>query len=293
MAIPPVTFNLTDTLSHLLTSIEGGRADMKAAMALLVAFNDTKERHASALKRLQDFAGSGSLANEELAGHRSEVEMLSKQLDDQWRSYKSATAFLVPFVDALNLLLQRLPVEWGKYRDALAELRVGVDGAWMEPPTSPDLVTLELRLSEMLNRARSEKNRAGTQQVQVRPLPMPNDAAWRDIRIRLLSDHQFQVFVRESQLPPTSFEEAGFADRRGRQAKKPIAAWTTLLELARNEGRLTRPSMSDSPGMRSAFEKRIEEIRHRFKMLFGFPDDPFHPFADDEYRLIPKISSNI
>jgi len=266
---------------------------MKAAMPLLVAFNDTKERHDSAFKRLQDFASSGSLANEELAGHRAEFEKLSKQLDDQWRSYKSATAFLVPFGDALKLLLQRLPLkpEWDKYRDALSELRVGVDGAWMEPPTSPDLVTLELRLGEMLNRARSEQNPAATQRVQVRPLPMPNGAAWRDIKIRLLSEHQFQVFVRGNQLPPTSFEEAGFADRRGRQAKKPIAAWTTLLDLARNEGTLTRPSMSP-PGPRSAFEKRIEEIRHRFKMLFGFPDDPFLPFAGNEYRLIPRISSN-
>ncbi len=51
-------------------------------------------------------------------------------------------------------------------------------------------------------------------------------------------------------------------------------------------------SAADAKRTRTAREKRIEEIRERFKLLFGLSDDPFHPIASGEYRLIAKIRTN-
>jgi hypothetical protein len=126
------------------------------------------------------------------------------------------------------------------------------------------------------------------QRLLISRLAVPGGITWKDVAIRFLSERQFQASAKGITLPPTNFEEAGFADRRSKRARKPTEAWTVLIALAREGGSLKRPSFGARN--RPAFEKRIEEIRERLKTLFGLDSDPFHPLDHEEYRLIPKIS---
>ena len=56
------------------------------------------------------------------------------------------------------------------------------------------------------------------QRLLIPRLPVPAGITWNDVTIRFLSELRFQASAKGCILPPTNFEEAGFADRRGKHA---------------------------------------------------------------------------
>ncbi|MGA2186368.1 MAG: hypothetical protein ABSH47_25410, partial [Bryobacteraceae bacterium] len=92
-------------------------------------------------------------AERQRARRQSEYERLSKKAENLCRKQGEVVAFIWPFARDVAVLSDRLPPEWDFYRSALKGLRVDSRGAWADPPTSPDLDTLELRLGQMLNLA--------------------------------------------------------------------------------------------------------------------------------------------
>ena len=147
-------------------------------------------------------------------------------------------------------------------------------GSWKDPPASPALETLEMRLREMLGLAvRMRRGRVR----RFEPFPMPDGATWKDVSIRFLSDHRVQITVLDVTDTRNS-AEMGFADNRGAEKQKPTAAWGCLIQLAENAGTIERPGEFNTN--KGRLEKQIQTVRIRLRELFQITDDPFEPFRE-------------
>jgi hypothetical protein len=156
------TFDLTESISRLLTEMEQGRVRMKTASQLLKLLEDAQESYATAVRKWQEFKDTTRLPNKYLLSwHRSRTERLSHELTEKHLAYKSAISFIGSFRRDLDFVLQRLPLnnDWTTYRTEIAGLRIADAGAWLDPPSSPDLATLEFRLREMLDLATGGKRK--------------------------------------------------------------------------------------------------------------------------------------
>jgi len=109
---------------------------------------------------------------------------------------------------------------------------------------------------------------------------------WGEVEITFLSEFRIQMTIGSEIQPPQTFAEMGFASKKS--PKTPVAAWNALRLFAEREGVVSSlPNVVDW----SAFEKRVQEIRARFKARFGLSDDPItfkrktHQVSDDHgYR---------
>ena len=161
---------IAKTLSELLTRIEVGRLGLKRDRQTIEACWDAIHRR-DAARRKEEETLSQRLPEDELgrrvveaerASQRSEVEKLEGEVCQRRRPFTEAIAFIGPFANDVKLLLDRLPIEtrWRRFRQAITGLQFHQLAAWIEPPTNPDLETLELRLKEMLDVAKLANARA-------------------------------------------------------------------------------------------------------------------------------------
>src|ERR1039457_6616681 len=217
-----------------------------------------------------------SQAKAELDRQVSERQKLGKESGRLWNQFTETIPFIGPFIHDVALLLESLPLkpEWDVYRQAVGRLGVGDRSSWTDPPANAALETLEIRLREMLDLA------LRTQRGQVRrfePFPTPDGATWKDVSITFISDFRVQIAVL-GVTDTRNYAEMGFADNRGAQGQKPIAAWLCLNLLAQNAGTIKRPEEFKSN--RSPLEKQIQTVRTRLRELFQITDDPFEPFHE-------------
>jgi hypothetical protein len=104
---------------------------------------------------------------------------------------------------------------------------------------------------------------------------------WADLEIRFVSDDRVQIIAGDHS-ETRNYAEFGFEDGR---SKGRTAAWAALQFLARSDGTVkAAPNGHDW----KTFERRVMEIRKRFKAHFRLHEDPL-PF-DDGYRARFKIS---
>ena len=104
--------------------------------------------------------------------------------------------------------------------------------------------------------------------------PQPRD--WSEIAICFLSDERVQVTI-GTETQTHNYAEMGFASKKN---GTPIEAWGTLRVLARHEGSLR--AVAD-PTVWATYEKRIQEIRRKFKTHFRLAEDPI-PFIKKKGR---------
>ena len=161
--MPDRTFDLVETISDLLKRSQEGRQNLKAQSAVFEDFSSAVVRRDQAHKvwyelvriPLPEEEPACGEAKRERERRQSEHERLVEETNGLWLKQGEVTAFIGPFANDVALLADRLPFkpEWDGYRQALGRLGLRNLGAWADPPTSPDLGTLELRLRAMLDLA--------------------------------------------------------------------------------------------------------------------------------------------
>jgi hypothetical protein len=91
--------------------------------------------------------------------------------------------------------------------------------------------------------------------------------AWSEITICFLSDERVQVTI-GSQTGTINYAEMGFASKKN---GTPVKAWGTLRVLAQRNGRIALAADSQQWAV---LEKRVQEIRKKFKAYFRLTEDP-------------------
>jgi len=141
--------------------------------------------------------------------------------------------------------------------------------------------------AELKTRARESAPRGtGGENVGVGALPLTTGKeaqvhSWEEVEIRFLSDERVQITAGKY-TESRNYAEFGFEDGR---SKTPNRAWCTLRFLAESDGVILQaPHGHDWTGI----EKRIQEIRKRFRVHFRLDEDPIL-FAGG-YRAQFKIS---
>jgi len=111
------------------------------------------------------------------------------------------------------------------------------------------------------------------------------EITWQDVRIRFLSLDSVQISVGNKELPPTTFVELGFENKKTRQGN---LAWEKLREFAQAEPtRIALPPTKDMAGWEKAtgdkkrmkLQNRIREINETLREAFArrgyvIPDEP-------------------
>jgi hypothetical protein len=292
-------FDLIEAISDLLRRIDEGRKTVSETQHVSDNFRKAfanREEVDRLIRELQRKIvppdGPGlSEVNAELDRLMSKRGTLLDESEDLWRQFGKTIEFIGPFKKDVLLLLDRLPLktEWDVYRQALGNLNVGERDSWTNRPKSAPLVTLEMRLREMLKLA------TGVQGGKVRqfdPFPTPDGAIWKDVSITFVSDHRVRIAVR-SVTQTRSYAEMGFEDRRG-GGGKPDSAWECLKLLAKSAGRIERPADFRRQGWPKV-EKQVQAIRARLKELFGIRDEPL-PFLNRrvyEAQFTIKVGNSI
>jgi hypothetical protein len=162
-------FDFTKTILDLLNRIEGGRKIVSETQHIhdnFQAVAANRNKSIQCVNELHVKMGTPDKvarreAEAELELQVAEHRKLVDQADELWRQLTEANGFLGPFIDDVHLLLQRLPLkpEWDAYRQAIKNINVRGRGSWVDPPGSPALDTLEMRLREMLDLARGAQTR--------------------------------------------------------------------------------------------------------------------------------------
>ncbi|MGD0778777.1 MAG: hypothetical protein ABSC05_38860 [Candidatus Solibacter sp.] len=278
------TFDLAETISDLLKRIDKGRKTVRETqhvsddLCRAYANRDKADQLLTELRRkvASSAEPAQSQAKAELDRQVSERQKLDDESNRLWLRCNKTTAFIGPFISDVSLLLERLPLkpDWDVYRQAVGRLDVGERGSWTDPPASPALETLEMRLREMQGLAvRMQRGRVR----RFEPFRTPDGTTWKDVSITFISDHRVQIAVL-GVTDTRNYAEMGFADNRGAQGQKPIAAWLCLNLLAQNAGTIKRPEEFKSN--RSPLEKQIQTVRTSLRELFQITDDPFEPFHE-------------
>lgn len=278
-------------LAGLLQQIENRSVPASRAWATHRKYLIVDDAHADALRRQTLVLQSQPQDLDAIDAANRAVVQAGLNHDTAWNKFKSDRSFIDRFCDDLGLMLNRVPFNIEpaqKLKASISDLDVKRLDAWIDPPVVQDLETLRIRLVELtkLVGAAEELGRVGRERIPV--VRLPSGVTWKELEIRFTSEFQFQVFARGKAGGVVTFADAGFGDRRSRQAQKPTRAWTVLLALANNGGMLwkhhpTIPSPAD-------FEKRIGEIRKRLKTLCGLEEDPFQLCDRGEYQLIPRVT---
>lgn len=285
-------FDLGATISDLLSRIEEGRKAVRDSQYISDNFWTAAAKRDKAFQRMNELQvmmaspvePALSEARAELDRQVSERGKLVTEADNLWRELIEASVFLGPFSDDVLLLLGRLPLkpEWDVYRQAVGNINVRGRGSWTDPPDSPALDTLEMRLQEMLDLA-IRTTRGKVRGFDTFPA---QGATWKDVSITFTSDHRIQITVL-SVTETRSYAETGFEDRRGR-GSKPDSAWACLKILAEAGGRIERPvdfNRREWPKI----EKQVQAIRARLRALFRISGDPLPFRKGSHYEAQFKI----
>jgi hypothetical protein len=115
----------------------------------------------------------------------------------------------------------------------------------------------------------AERERAGNVAGRVAPVLSASlqPRAWDDVVVLFLSDERVQITV-GTQTETRNYGEMGFASKKN---GTPIRAWELLRIMAAQGGILK--VASDSRKW-AEIEKRVQEIRRKFRNLFALTDDP-------------------
>jgi hypothetical protein len=140
----------------------------------------------------------------------------------------------------------------------------------------------------------------------ITPFPTPPGASWSNVQIQFLNEHEVQIKVLAA-AENRSFHKMGFLNKK---SEAPNLAWEFLQKLAESKGfipsssskssktkkkilpseELSSEMISRNPGKRDAQQKRAEEIREIFQVLFQIDGDPFEPFRQKQgYQARFKI----
>src|ERR1035437_4265425 len=174
----PKTFDLVETISDLLKRIDEDRKTVRETQKVSDDFWSTVANREKAFQLLRELRlkvvspdePAQSQAKAELDRQVSEYQKLNDESNRLYLQLTETIAFIGPFNNDVRLLLERLPLkpEWDVYRQAVGRLGVHDRGSWTDPPASPALETLEMRLRQMLDLA-----------VQTQPGQVPRSRASR------------------------------------------------------------------------------------------------------------------
>jgi hypothetical protein len=108
-------------------------------------------------------------------------------------------------------------------------------------------------------------------------------STWDTVEISFLSDERVEIRSGSS-TETRNYAELGFEDRRN---GKPNKAWVTLRELATADGVIRDAAKTGTKWPR--VEKRMQEIRSKFREHFGITADPLPFIPGSGYRALFKI----
>jgi hypothetical protein len=163
----------------------------------------------------------------QLARQASKVGKLQKALADRWEKYQASVAFIGPFQNEVELVLQRLPLkpEWQPFPGVIRSLRIAQLGSYAKMSPIQDLETLELRSREMLDLAKAntkttsfsdDNTPAG--EKSIRDDGIGRASRGESVGALSAGGDQRQA-VESAQMPPAQ-EPQG--PRESRKAKKPV-----------------------------------------------------------------------
>jgi hypothetical protein len=118
---------------------------------------------------------------------------------------------------------------------------------------------------------------------ETKPSAEPSNGSWQKIEISFLSDERVEI-CKGSKRETLNYSEFGFADRRN---GKPNRAWVMLRDLSGRDGAI--PTSEIQGNGLAQLQKRIEEIRKRFRSHFGINTDSI-PFNGTSYRVSFKLT---
>ena len=160
------TFDLVRAISKLLAGVREFRTKLKSAQPMMEQFRVANKRFESALEEQTELLKIPLPEHQpdrrKVEAHRhrvnAKVEKLRQKNTDSWNCYLASVAFIRPFLNEVELVLQRLPLkpEWHPFPDAIRSLRITGLGAWARMPPNHDLETLEIRLTEMRDLAKAD-----------------------------------------------------------------------------------------------------------------------------------------
>jgi hypothetical protein len=118
----------------------------------------------------------------------------------------------------------------------------------------------------------------------------PAPASWDDVEISVANDFEVQIVVRGRRSRAVGFEEMGFADGRGKAAKKPNKLWDLLVRFARYKGRIDSAQQVGLAEWKMV-EQRVWALNGVLKRHFRIPDGPIR-FVRGGYECTFKIKAN-
>jgi hypothetical protein len=129
--------------------------------------------------------------------------------------------------------------------------------------------------------------------------PAPDEAAaqrltspsrWDELEIFVPNDFEVQITLPDHPRRTVGFEEMGFADRRGKAAKKPNTLWDLLLAFARLKGRIENPKQAGLSDWRKV-EQRVWGLNTALEVYFRISDSPIR-YINKGYESTFKIKAN-
>jgi len=130
-----------------------------------------------------------------------------------------------------------------------------------------------MALSKALADVPESQPKAGPSEFAEGNDPEAYTAAWRKIRIVILSDKQLQIYRDGKPQPPLNYAEFGLEDRR---SKKPNKGWDLLTIFGRRSGVVSKPEGLAWPWPK--VEKHVQALRRVLRRHFQLNSDPI-PFV--------------
>jgi hypothetical protein len=113
---------------------------------------------------------------------------------------------------------------------------------------------------------------------------------WDEVEIFMPNEFEAQITFPNRPALTRGFEDMGFADGRGRSAKKPNQSWGLLLRFARFNGRIQNAREAGLADWGSV-EQRVWALNDALKRHFGIPDCPIR-YVKKAYETTFKIKAN-
>jgi hypothetical protein len=110
------------------------------------------------------------------------------------------------------------------------------------------------------------------------------------VEIFVPNDFEVQITLPNHPRRTVGFEEMGFADGRGKAARKPNTLWHLLLAFARLKGRIENPKQAGLSDWKSV-EQRVWGLKVALKRYFGIPVSPIR-YINKGYESTFKIKAN-
>jgi len=120
-----------------------------------------------------------------------------------------------------------------------------------------------------------------------RPNWVPEDASWKDLRIKLVDPQNVLVHFKSRELHKLSFIDLGFGDNHIPLNPKPNKPWEAFKRFAENEGEISK----DSSKFSSIIPMDISRIRTNLSNYFQIPGNPIITYRKkNEWRTLFLIS---